>query len=36
MRRDSFFVLRSDGAAFAGDFGGDALGEFAKRAIVKE
>ncbi len=34
--RESFFTLRGDGGAFAGDFRGDALREFAERAIIEE
>ena len=29
LRRDGLFILRCNGAAFAGDFRGDPLGEFA-------
>src|SRR5260370_30728448 len=36
LRRESLFILRCDGAAFAGNFRGDALGEFAERTIVEE
>src|SRR5580700_1547803 len=35
-RRESFFVLRGDGATFAGNFGSDSLGEFAEGAIVEK
>src|SRR5713101_8479310 len=34
--RESFFVLRSDGTAFAGDLRGDALSELAQGAIVEQ
>ena len=36
LRRDGLFVLRGDGAALAGNFRGDALGEFAQRTIVEQ
>ena len=36
LRRDGFFILRSDGPAFAGNFRGDSLGKFAQRTIVEE
>ncbi len=36
LRRDGLFILRGDGAAFAGDFRGNALRELAQRTIVEE
>src|SRR5207249_4761497 len=36
LRRDGFFILRSDRSALAGNFRGDPLGELAERAIVEE
>src|SRR6266404_969527 len=35
-RRDGLVVLRRYGAAFAGDFGGDALRELTEGAVVDE
>src|SRR5260370_6319480 len=36
LGRDGFFILRSDGPAFARNFRSDPLGELAQRTIVEE